>query len=73
MGFIAKIFSSIFGGAPKAAPPPPVSTGAATKEAQIDEKKNKRRRANLFRTEGGVSGEELEPDETTRRSTIFGN
>lgn len=73
MGFIGKIFSAIFGGAPKAVPPPPVETGAATEEAEEEKKKAKRRRANLFETEGGAAGQELTPEEIQRRPTLFGN
>lgn len=51
--------------------------GVATDEA-IDtvkeQKKNiKKRRVNLFQTEGGVSGEELQPGQISQRKTLLGN
>lgn len=41
--------------------------------AEADKKKSKSRRASLFETEGGVSGQELNPDQVQKRPTLLGN
>lgn len=57
---------AIFGGGGK------VST-AAVEKTEEEKKKAKTGRSALYETEGGVSGQELSPDEVKRRSTLLGN
>jgi len=70
---MGKLFSAIFGGAPKAKAPEPVKTKESVKGAEEDKGATKRRRANLFETEGGVAGQELSPEQVQKRPTLFGN
>lgn len=68
MGSVIKGLISIIGIGGKA---PKVS--GAFKSVDRNIKKQKRRRAQLFKTEGGVVGEEILPEQISRRSTILGN
>jgi hypothetical protein len=56
----------LLGGSPK------VSTAAVT-QTEEEKKKAKSGRSALYETEGGVTGQELNPDEVRRRSTLLGN
>ena len=63
---MGKVVSSVFGSAPKA------STKAIdeTKKAKVDTSKL---RDALLSTEGGIQGQELTPEQTEGRPTLFGN
>ena len=50
-----------------------VETDEALEDSEADETAILARKLNLFETEGGASGEELEPDEITQRQTLLGN
>lgn len=63
---MGKLVKSIFGGAPK------VSSDAKD-DASSQRLKAKESRAALFRTEGGASGEELDPDAVKSRNSLLGN
>jgi hypothetical protein len=71
---MSKVFKGLLGtfGLGGAADAPKVS-GAAKKDLAEDQDKTKASRAALYATEGGVSGQELEPDQVKKRNTIFGN
>lgn len=51
----------------------PKVSDAANKEVAADAATSKTARANLYATEGGVAGQELQPDSVKKRATIFGN
>jgi hypothetical protein len=58
---------ALFGGAPKA------STAAAV-DVEEDKKKSKKSRSQLLSTQGGIVGEELNPDQVQNtRPTLLGN
>lgn len=42
-------------------------------ERIVTEERGKKRRVNLFETQGSVLGQELQPSQVRRRDTIFGN
>lgn len=70
MGSVIKGLLSIVGiGGEKA----PRVSGAAGRAVDVDLKKSRRRRISQFRTEGGVVGEEIAPEQISRRDTILGN
>ncbi len=54
-----------FGGSPKVA--------ASTDSLKDSERKIKKNRTALLETEGGILGEEVEPDAVKPRNTLFGN
>lgn len=66
------LIGSFFGAAPKAQAPAPVSQ-APVKDVEDQKTQANKARAALYATEGGAAGEELNPDQVKRRSTIFGN
>ena len=51
----------------------PVKTVEAVAGVEEQRKDIKKRRVNLFETAGGVSGQELDPTQITKRKTLFGN
>lgn len=51
----------------------PEVSNAAVKDVEADQATSKTARANLYATEGGVAGQELQPDQVKKRDTIFGN
>lgn len=51
----------------------PVQTEQATQDVIADQQKTKSKRANLFKTGGGVSGEELQAGQVKQRATLLGN
>lgn len=65
---MGKLVKSIFGGVdtPKASPVP-------VQDAEAAQRKAKKSRTALFETEGGVAGEELDPEGVKGRSTLLGN
>lgn len=63
---MGKILGSLFGSAPKASRQPQV-------ELEGEKRKAKKSRTALFATEGGASGEELNPEQVRSRSTLLGN
>lgn len=72
-GFLmSKIFKGLMsivglgGGAPSV-------SNAANKEVAADQATSKSARASIYATEGGVSGQELDPSQVKKRQTIFGN
>lgn len=78
MGKFFKSLGSIFGiggGArpPKVQAPKPVAVDKALDTVEEDKAATKARRVNLFETEGGVSGQELTPEEIQKRPTLLGN
>lgn len=69
---MSKIFqglASIVGFGAKA----PTVSGAAVNEVKTDQATSKTARASLYATEGGVSGQELNPDQVKKRQTLLGN
>lgn len=74
MGKIAKSLLSIvgLGKAPKAAAPAPVA--APVQEIKDDQGMTaKKARQQLYATEGGVQGQELDPAQVKKRQTLLGN
>lgn len=74
---MGKIFSAVKtlvggGSAPKASAPP-VNIKPTIDTAQENRDKNRKKRASLFETSGGVSGQELNPDQVQKRQTLLGN
>lgn len=65
---MGKIIKSIFGGTEK----PKVNTSSQESAEGSQRKANKSRSA-IFATEGGVSGEELDPNSVKQRNTLLGN
>lgn len=69
---MSKIFKGLMsivglgGAAPSVSP-------AAVKEVETDKATSKTARASLYSTKGGVSGEELNPDQVKKRPSLFGN
>ena len=59
---------NIFGGGKKA-----VDTGAASSVVDDAKKASDKNRSALFMTPGGTIGQELNPDQTKKRDTLFGN
>lgn len=57
------------GGAAKA----PKASGAAAKAVKTEQTQAKKARSSFFKTEGGVSGAELNPDQVRKRDTLLGN
>lgn len=51
----------------------PKVSNAAVKEVAADQATSKTARASLYATQGGVSGEELNPDQVKKRQTLLGN
>lgn len=56
--------------APAAAAPVPTT---ATDQTTADQKTAKTARAALYATDGGVTGQELDPSQVKKRETLFGN
>lgn len=65
---MGKLIRTIFGGGKK----PKVSDNAV-KEVDSEKRSSRRARSALIETQGGASGEELDPDSVTKRSTLLGN
>jgi len=59
------LLKGVFGGNPS------TNTNEAKEKVVSDKKKNKRTKRNIFLTEGGASGQELQSDQV--RGTLFGN
>ena len=51
----------------------PKASSAAADSVKQASRKAKKSRTALFETEGGVSGQELQPDQVTQRNTLLGN
>ena len=51
----------------------PKTSSAAKDDTEDANTKSKRARASLFATEGGSSGEELNPEGVKKRPTLLGN
>lgn len=51
----------------------PTSTKAAVDETKAAQDDMKKKRVSLFATEGGVAGQELEPNQVSKRNTLLGN
>lgn len=73
--FFSKVFSFLGVKAPKVKAPMPVAQQAEPikEDLKNEDSKAKQARANLYATEGGVSGQELSPDQVQKRPTLFGN
>jgi hypothetical protein len=50
-----------------------VDAEAGTKPVEEQQKDIKKRRVNLFKTQGGIKGEELSPNSISKRQTLLGN
>ena len=46
---------------------------AVVDDVESSKEKNRKKRASLFETAGGVAGQELNPDQVQRRQTLLGN
>lgn len=73
MGKVFKAVTSIFGGGAPKAQAAPVTVQPAVDDVQEGQRAAKTGRAALYATEGGASGEELNPDQVKRRPTLLGN
>jgi hypothetical protein len=51
----------------------PVDTATAVTDTQAAQADIQKKRTNLFATDGGVSGQELNPNQVTKRQTLLGN
>lgn len=51
----------------------PSVSDSASKSLDADQATSKTARASLYATEGGVSGQELMPDQVKKRPTLLGN
>ncbi len=51
----------------------PAVSNAAKKDVEDTQAQGKSARASLYATQGGVTGEELDPSQVKKRATIFGN
>ena len=51
----------------------PKASRSGANSVQQAARKAKKSRTALFETEGGVSGQELQPDQVTQRNTLLGN
>lgn len=65
---MGKVVKSILGGGSK-----PKASTASAESTQAAARKAKQSRSALFETEGGVSGEELDPNSVEKRRTLLGN
>jgi len=72
MGFVKKVVGGLLGSAPKVKAPKPVAA-APVQDITGEKKSAKTARANLYATEGGVTGQELTPDQVGKRPTLLGN
>ena len=65
---MGKVIKSIFGGGAK----PKASSDAADGLA-ADASNSAKKRAALFETQGGITGQEIDPNNVQKRNTLLGN
>ena len=51
----------------------PIAVAPAVEEVKKAQDDTKKKRTNLFATEGGVVGQELMPNQVSKRQTLLGN
>lgn len=51
----------------------PKTSGASTAALKGDQASAVQARASLYGTDGGVNGDQLNPDQVKKRDTLFGN
>lgn len=51
----------------------PKASAAPIQDIKDDQTKTKSGRAALYETSGGITGQELNPDQVKKRDTLFGN
>lgn len=65
---MGKVVKSILGGGDK-----PKTSTVSAEQTQAEARKAKKSRSALFETEGGVAGQELNPENVEKRKTLLGN
>jgi len=68
---VKSLFDS--GSKSKAQAPKAVDVKQPLEESEAFRDKTRTRRANLFATEGGAAGQDLNPEQIQRRPTLLGN
>ncbi len=71
MGAVTAFISGLFGGGKLAEVP--IVSNVAAETVNAEKKVAKASRAQLLSTEGGIVGQELNPEQVRKRSAIFGN